>query len=367
MQRSLRMYGEWGIKLKHKLQWKMIGIMFISMIAGVMVMGICETIIYDGIYHMTPEEAERAFAQYSIFFNIIFAIVAISVYFMLSRKIVKRIEVMNRNVEKIARGQMKELTSDEHKDELGCLAVNINTMADKISQSLQKEQDMVCNLAHDLRTPITSISGYVELIEKNCELSEEGKSYTEILARKADDLSKQVDELLEYSILKFKEKEYTMETLSLSSLLEQVLIDFIPILEREEITFKLEGNSKPYNYTCNQLLLIRLFENLITNSIRYGKEGKKIEVEIEGDHESIRIHFSNYGNLLSKEEEKHLFEAFYQGKTAKDYKTESKGLGLAIAKEIIEIHHGTITVKCDKQLNKVTFLVEFPLEIVNKL
>lgn len=361
------MYGEWGIRLKHKLQWKMIGIMFISVLAGVSVMALCEGAIYNGIFHMTPEEAEVAFAKYSVFFNLIFGVITILVFYILSRKIIKRIEIMNHNVEMITNGSMKELVPDVHKDELGYLAGNINMMARRIDQSIKKEQDMVCNLAHDLRTPITSIRGYLDLLQKNCELSEQGRAYAEILTRKTNDLSIQVNELLEYSILKFKEKEYQFEQISLSNLLEQVMIDFIPMLEREGIEFELIGNHKPYNYLCDKLLVVRLFENLITNSIRYGKEGKKIEAEITQDSMSIQILFSNYGNVLSKEEEENIFEAFYQGESAQEYKTESKGLGLAIAKEIVEIHHGTIEVSSNQQLNKVTFLVRFPLEIVSKL
>lgn len=362
MQRLLRMYGAWGIELKHRLQWKMIGIMFVSMLAAVVVMGLCEVSIFQGIFHMSAEKAEIEFAKYSYLFNLLLAIVAVFIFFLLSRKTIKRIERMNKNVSKIASGQMKELEGDCHKDELGDLSNNINTMALHIAQSIQKEQDMICNLAHDLRTPITSISGYIELLEKEKELSEEGKHYIDILSRKTEDLASQVNALLEYSILEFKDRDYGLEEISLSSLLEQVLIDFIPVLEQEGFTYILEGNTKSYLFVCNQMLFVRLFENLISNSIRYGKQEKKIEIKIHEITNCIAIDFSNYGELVSPEEEAHLFDAFYQGKSAKNYKTESKGLGLAIAKKITAIHHGHIKVKNNQDVNKVTFTVELPMK-----
>lgn len=343
--------------MKHRLQWKFIGIMFASLFIGVSSMAAVQAVIFNGIYGMTPEEGEVAFAQESYIFDILFLLVSTFVFLLLSRKLIKRIEDMNQNIEKITNGQMRGLMEDKHHDEIGNLSSNINKMALHIDESLRKEKNMICNLAHDLRTPITSICGYVELLERNGDLSEQGKQYADILLRKSNDLSEQVNQLLEYSLLTFQEKEYEKEEMSISSLLEQVLIDFIPMLEKENISYSITGNQNPCMYCGNQNLLIRLFENLITNSTRYGKEGKQIEIEIEETKEYITIDISNYGDILSKEETEHIFDYLYQGQSAQHYQTESKGLGLSIAKEIVKIHNGTISVKNDYNLHKVSFEV----------
>lgn len=331
--------------------------MFISLFIGVIVMGLCSNLVFEKVLHLSPEKAEIEFARYSIYFNIIFGLVTIFSFFILSRKIIRRLEIMDQNVEKITLGKMEELEHDNHKDEIGYLSNNINCMAEKISSSIKKEQDMICNIAHDLRTPITSIGGYVELLEKDDTLSTEVRSYIDIISRKTRELSHQVNELLEYSVLQFKEKSYEMSELSLSMLLEQVLIDYIPVLSENDMEFLFKGNDKKCILKCNQQLMIRLFENLISNSIRYGKDGKRLDIIIEERDEGVTIHFSNYGNSLTEEECNHIFDDFYQGSSAKQYKTESKGLGLAIVKKIVMIHNGIVFL--ENKNDKVTFTIEF--------
>jgi signal transduction histidine kinase len=233
------MYGEWAIKLKHRLQFKFVGIMFISLLGGLFSMSLAEAIYFGRILGISPEEAELTFPEYSPYFNTLFIIVSIFLFLLLSRRVIKRIEEMNKNVERITVGKMTGLAEDKSKDELGGLSRNINAMAEMIQESLQKEKNMICNMAHDLRTPITSITGYVELLEKNNNLSNQEKEYIDIIYRKSNELSVQVNDLLEYSVLQYRKKEYFMEEISLSSLLEQVIIDFIPYLEKEKMTFLL--------------------------------------------------------------------------------------------------------------------------------
>ncbi len=344
--------------MKHRLQLKFLGIMFFSLLGGIVSMAIAEAIYFGRILGISPEEAELAYPEYSPFFGALFIIVSIILFLLLSRRVIKRIEEMNKNVESIAVGKMTGLAEDKSKDELGNLSRNINTMAEMIRESLQNEKNMICNLAHDLRTPITSITGYVELLEKNINLSDQGKEYVDIIYRKSNELSVQVNDLLEYSVLQFRKKEYLMEEVSLSSLLEQVIIDFIPYLEKEKMTFSYIGNNQPHRYKCNQGLMVRLFENLITNSIKYGKSGGKLDISIEEQKENIFITFANYGTVLLQEETSCLFQAFYQGENAKEYKTESKGLGLPICKSILDIHGGTIEVVTKPELKKVIFVIK---------
>lgn len=345
--------------MKHTLQWKFIGIMFISMICSVATMAITQYILFEKIQGMTAEQAEPIAARYSYLFNIIFIIEITAIFFLLSRKIIKRIEIMNDNVEQIAKGKLLELEQDHRIDELGNLSRNINSMAEKIVQSIEKEKKMVCNVAHDLRTPVTSIQGYATLLEKSSELSKTNLQYVSIIKNKSENLSEQIEELLEYSILQFEEKEYKFEVLSVKRLIEQVLIEFIPSLEAQHMTFSIKGNENELLCGCNQLLMIRLFENLFTNCIRYGNKGESIDIELYEVKEKIKICISNYGNTLTDEEIQHIFEAFYQGEDAKSYQTQSKGLGLAIAQKIVLIHQGDIKVYSDFTTKKITFCLVF--------
>lgn len=346
--------------LKHKLQWKFIFIMFISLIAGIILMAVSQGIY--GYYHqMSAEKTQEVFEAgwYAIALDIAFVGVVVIVFLILSRSIVKRIEQLNSSIEQISKGNMKNISIDKHKDELGTLSGSVYEMARMLEESLENERAMVRNIAHDLRTPVTSIQGYAQLLEQSEELSLQNKEHVAIIQRKSEHLSEQIEELLEYSILQFEEKEYSFEMLSLSSLVEQIFIDFIPQLDALDMKFSLKGNDAPHMISCNQNLMIRLLENLINNALRYGKKGKIVEAFLSEDESHVYLEIANYGSTLTQTQIQNIFQPFYQGEDAKEYVTQSKGLGLAIVSKIAAIHHGTITVQCEEETKRTAFLLTF--------
>lgn len=347
--------------MKHKLQLKIVFVMFISLLVGIIFMATNQA-IYGYLNNTSAEKTQEIFEAGWYAFAIDFGFVAVVafVFLILSRNIIKRIERLNSSIEQISKGNMKDIPVDKHKDELGTLSRSVHEMAAMLEQSLENERAMVRNIAHDLRTPVTSIQGYAQLLEQSGELSLQNKEYARVIQRKSIHLSKEIEGLLEYSILQFEEKEYSFEELSLSSLVEQILIDFIPQLEKLDMSFSLVGNEIPHMILCNQNLMIRLLENLINNAMRYGKDGHKIEAFLSEDEDNVCLEIANYGNILTKGQEKHIFEPFFQGEDAKEYVTQSKGLGLAIVAKIIEIHRGTIKVVCEEEKKRISFVLFFP-------
>lgn len=346
--------------MKHKLQWKFIFIMFISLFAGIILMAVSQS-IYGYFHRMSAEKTEEIFEAgwYAIALDVAFVGVVVIVFLILSRSIVKRIEQLNSSIEQISKGNMKNIAIDKHNDELGTLSGSVYEMARMLEESLENERAMVRNIAHDLRTPVTSIQGYAQLLEQSEELSLQNKEHVAIIQRKSEHLSEQIEELLEYSILQFEEKEYSFEMLSLSSLVEQIFIDFIPQLDALDMNFSLKGNDVPHMISCNQNLMIRLLENLINNALRYGKKGKIIEAFLSEDESNVYLEIANYGSTLTQTQIENIFHPFYQGEDAKEYVTQSKGLGLAIVSKIAAIHHGTITVQCKEETKRTAFLLAF--------
>lgn len=346
--------------MKHKLQWKFIFIMFISLFVGIILLAASQG-IYGYFYRMSAEKTEEVFEAgwYAIALDVAFVAVVVLVFLILSRSIIKRIEQLNSSIEQISKGNMKNIPIDKHKDEIGTLSGSVYEMARMLEESLENERAMVRNIAHDLRTPVTSIQGYAQLLEQSEELSLQNKEHVAIIQRKSEHLSEQIEELLEYSILQFEEKEYSFEMLSLSSLVEQIFIDFIPQLDALNMNFSLEGNDVPHMISCNQNLMIRLLENLINNALRYGKKGKLIEAFLSEDGSHIYLEIANYGSTLTQSQIQKIFQPFYQGEDAKEYVTQSKGLGLAIVSKIVAIHHGTITVQCEEETRRTAFLLAF--------
>lgn len=347
--------------MKHKLQCKFVGIMFLSLFTGILFQAVVEG-IYGGRHHLTAEETEVIFesGQLGVWMDAAFFVVVVSVFFLLSRNIIKRMEQLNQSIQQISRGNMKEIPVDKHRDEVGELSKSISKMAEMLEGSLENEQSMVRNIAHDLRTPVTSIQGYAQLLGRSEELSLQNREYVDIIERKSVHLSEQIEELLEYSILQFEEKEYAFEELSLSSLAEQVLIDFIPQMEKIDMSFSLTGNQEPHVISCNQALMVRLLENLVNNALRYGKKGKVIEVFLSEDGANVLLEVANYGAVMTKAQLQNIFEPFYQGEDAKEYSTQSKGLGLAIVSKIVKIHHGTIEAECREEEKRIVFRMVLP-------
>lgn len=254
--------------MKHKLQLKIVFVMFISLLVGIIFMATSQA-IYGYLNNTSAEKTQEIFEAGWYAFAIDFGFVAVVafVFLILSRNIIKRIERLNSSIEQISKGNMKDT-----------LSRSVHEMAAMLEQSLEKERAMVRNIAHDLRTPVTSIQGYAQLLEQSGDLSLQNKEYARVIQRKSIHLSEEIEGLLEYSILQFEEKEYSFEELSLSSLVEQILIDFIPQLEKLDMSFSLVGNEIPHMISCNQNLMIRLLENLINNAMRYGKDGHKFEI-----------------------------------------------------------------------------------------
>lgn len=346
--------------MKHRLQWKFIGIMFISLFVGIFAMAVSQG-WYGYTYGLSAEETEEIFetGKYAIVTEFAFVSIVVLVFLILSRKMIKRIEQLNGSIKQISKGNMKDIPKDKHKDEIGTLSASVQEMAEMLEKSLIDERAMICNIAHDLRTPVTSIQGYAQLLEQSEELSLQNREYVTIIQRKSEHLSEQITDLLEYSLLQFEEKEYEFAELSLSSLVEQIFVDFIPQLDALDIHFSLRGNEVPHKMMCNRSLMIRMLENLMNNAIRYGKKGKKIEASLSEDALHIYLEIANYGNTLTKAQIENIFKPFYQGEDAKEYVTQSKGLGLAIVSKIVEIHHGKISVQSDEKSGRIAFLISF--------
>ncbi|MEH6889803.1 histidine kinase dimerization/phospho-acceptor domain-containing protein, partial [Bacillus sp. JJ864] len=191
------------------------------------------------------------------------------------------------NVKEISKGNLDVQIQTMKNDEIGQLATNINKMTNSLKESIENEKfaqkmknEMISNISHNLRTPVTSLIGYVDLIEHNFDVNKENcQQYVKVVKRKSRELKNQVDDLLEYCHINYKEIQLHKEIVGIKQLVEQVMIDFIPQLEAVQMKFHIECN-QDFQIEADISLLVRLMQNVISNSIFYGKSGKKIDVQI---------------------------------------------------------------------------------------
>lgn len=223
----------------------------------------------------------------------------------------------------------------------------------------QRKNDLIVYLAHDLKTPLTSVIGYLTLLRDEPQISQELRCrYTEIALDKAERLEELINEF--FDITRFNLTALTLETerLHLSRMLEQLASEFHPILAERELRWSL--NIAPDIMLVGDAdKLARAFDNLIRNAVNYSYAGTEISLYAQTEADMVKIMIKNSGKTIPPDKLSHIFEQFYRADAARSSATGGAGLGLAIAKEIVELHGGTITAA---SANECTiFIVTLPV------
>lgn len=223
----------------------------------------------------------------------------------------------------------------------------------------QRKNDLVVYLAHDLKTPLTSVIGYLTLLRDENQISEElREKYLSISLEKAERLEDLINEFFE--ITRFNLSNITLEysRVNLTRLLEQLVYEFKPMLLEKNLECVLEIAPDTV-IKCDINKIQRVFDNLLRNAVNYSFENGTINIIAALDEGNISIKFTNHGNTIPKEKLERIFEQFYRLDTARSSRSGGAGLGLAIAKEIVELHNGTITARSEEEI--IEFEVTLPL------
>lgn len=275
------------------------------------------------------------------------------IYFLLFiKRIVKDMTYISDRIIDIADGKSDEKIIIERQDEIGEIAGRINEMTEQINQlitserdALQSNKDLIACVAHDLRTPITSVKGYLDLAldTKHYDL-EQRQKYVRIAQTKANRLEYLIHDLFNYTKLTSGEITLHRSKIDLVQLVEQVVEEFYPLFQEEELECTTKYNISYLEMNMDGELIARAVQNLLSNAIKYGKDGKHVYVELECLEQEVQIRVTNYGLVIPEESIKHLFDKFYRVERSRNVKTGGTGLGLNIAQEIVHLHGGRIQV-----------------------
>ena len=220
----------------------------------------------------------------------------------------------------------------------------------------QKKNDLIVYMAHDLKTPLTSIIGYLTLLKDERQISKElQEKYIKIALDKAlrvEELTNQFFDITRYNL---QDMPINKQEINLVYLLKQVIDECYPMMEKRNLKCHLESVDK-IMYVGDGDKLARAFDNLLKNAINYSYENTTIEIQLEEKEGKISIVFRNKGDKIPQYKLDKLFEKFYRGDDARTSSTGGAGLGLAITKQIIELHQGKIYVKNDDEY--IEFLIE---------
>ena len=309
-----------------------------------------------------------------ILMYVLFGILVFTVTFMiLQEKSLRYITKISDAMQNISEGDLNVTVEEEGDDEFSSMAANLNKMVEDLKELMDKEREsertkneLITNVAHDLRTPLTSIIGYLELLSGDVKLEPEiQKKYINIAYVKTKRLEKLIEDLFGFTKMNYGKLSMHVGQVDVVKLLSQLLEEFYPSFVDKNLSYELQSNVPVKVITADGNLLARLFDNLINNAIKYGADGKRIMVKLHADDEIVTVSVINYGYVIPADELPLIFNKFYRVEQSRSTNTGGTGLGLAISKNIVDMHGGTITVTSD--LSGTVFTVKLKVNFdVNK-
>ncbi|MBW7455214.1 sensor histidine kinase [Paenibacillus sepulcri] len=299
-----------------------------------------------------------------LLYVILFAVIGLPIVLLL----IIRIGYFNRIVIKtneLAVGNLGQDLPISGKSVLATLAENINVLKQGV-RTLQNEQakserlktELITNVSHDLRTPLTSIITYTELLKKEDLSSGDRIAYVEIIDRKSKRLKVLIDDLFEVSKMASGNVELTKEKVDLAQLLQQALAEYDNMINDSSLRFRITNSEEPVYAFVDGQKLWRVFDNLIGNVLKYSLENSRVYITVRTLNNHAIIAFKNVSKYEISENMDELFERFKRGDSSRH--TEGSGLGLAIAKSIVDLHEGNLDIEIDGDLFKVR--ISLPLE-----
>ncbi|MES9706797.1 HAMP domain-containing sensor histidine kinase [Bacillus toyonensis] len=304
----------------------------------------------------------------SFYFSFIcFTLLSILFFFFLTKSYLKYFDEISKGIHHLAKGDFTKKVHIASNDEFSDIAREINIASEKLKEAVERgdfaessKDQLVVNLAHDLRTPLTSVLGYLDLTVTEENLTKEQiKYYATIAFSKSKRLESLIDELFEITQMNYGIQQLDKKSINISELLVQLDLELYPLLEKKQLKARLHVDS---HLTINGdgNLLARVFENLVTNAVRYGNTGQFVDINGYIEDGDVVVQIVNYGDSIPEEELPYLFDMFYTGDKARTVQKNSTGLGLFIAKNIVEQHNGKISAQSNEI--RTIFEVRLPQE-----
>lgn len=280
-------------------------------------------------------------------------IIILGYMYIFLRKLIGNIEIILIAIDKLLKNPEQEIDLPESllsiENRLNKIRIDLITSRNEAKEAESKKNDLIVYMAHDLKTPLTSIIGYLTLLTEEKEISKRLQDkYINIALDKAlrvEELTNQFFDITRYNL---HSMPITKKELNVSYLLRQLIDECFPMLEEKNLKCNLEADEKIMIFADGDKLA-RAFDNLLKNAINYSFENTEIEIKVNEEDEKINILFRNRGEKIPEYKLDKIFEKFYRGDSARSSSTGGAGLGLAITKEIIELHGGKIFVKNDDE------------------
>jgi signal transduction histidine kinase len=275
----------------------------------------------------------------SILLSILFVLIS-------TKYLVKPIRNLNKATKEIAEGNFSIKLDIDRKDELGHLAVSFTRMAKKLAKVDTLRKELITNISHDIQSPLTNIKGYLNLLENSGKSDQEKQQYIRVVHSEVNRLSTMTKQLLLLSTIESKKDIMEVVTVDVAGQLKSVI---------HQYQWSILDNGIMMSYSLpdasvkgDPALLYSIWENLLTNALKYNRENGTIDIELTESEAQIAVVFKDTGVGLDQKELERIFDRFYRADTSRARSVEGTGLGLSIVKSIVDMHHGIIDLTSQK-------------------
>lgn len=276
-------------------------------------------------------------------------ILSIIIFYIITTPKVKYLKEICEGLKTISSGNLKFKIRKKGHDELYTIAENINHMSNELEIKATKEkeleaskQELITNVAHDIRNPLTSIIGFLEIVENNeYKSAEDMKKYIKISLKESKRMQKLTNDLFTFTKLNNKNVKLNLQPVYINELIYQIIDDFLPKFDQSNLTLVYNITSEKMLINIDINMFVRALSNLLYNSINYSSQPSDVTLSLIKDNENSILSISNKCDNLNQNNVKMLFQRFYRV----DNSNNGSGLGLSIAKSIIERHGGKIEAK----------------------
>jgi len=296
------------------------------------------------------------------FIGVMIAIGYTAFLFRYLHNVINRIKALNEGSKQLAQGDF-DVVVDENIGILSPVATNLNNIKNGFKLAIDKEitsekmkTELISNVSHDLKTPLTSIITYVDLLKSENLTEENRKEYIDILDRKSKRLKGLIEDLFEASKASSGNVELQLEKLDVVALFKQTLGELEEKINNSTLQMKIAAPENKILCNLDGRRTYRIFENIMTNILKYSMENTRVYITIVEDEQEVSFTFKNISSYEMNFSPEEITERFTRGDRARN--TEGSGLGLAIAKSLIVLQRGTLNIEVDGDLFKLK--VTFP-------
>jgi two-component system sensor histidine kinase BaeS len=355
--------------MTNRLLWKLLGI-------NILVIGVVIVIVWVSVdylaagyfmalmekYHISPTSSHHMFVsavhRYLVWASLGALVLAVGLSFLLMKRILNPLTQMTEITSKIAAGDYSASVPVTSRDEVGQLALAFNRMTESLRHIEQLRKTMMIDVAHELRTPLTNIRGYLEALTDG--VVSPSKETFELLQEESFRLVQLVEDILRLAKADAAKANLQKVELRIIDLVAQILDHFRAQLEAKAIEVETRFADPDIKVWADPQQLSQVIHNLLQNTWQYTDLGGRVLIFSESGPKAIKIVFANTGGELAEEDLPFIFERFYRGEKSRSRQHGGAGIGLAIVKELIEAHGGS--VGADLMDNRIEIWFELPTQ-----